>query len=253
MRKRLGWLALSIIPRSNTNKDSSLKFDRGSKPFYFGRLAVGLYVISLVGLAWIGFSYSLFPAYTVPVLLLISFGITGLTLAFAFGAIIADTTNIRLQFITIALFTIPLVFLLDTVTQIFTAEVIANPGLTQSSVVLGLPFIISIAFYGFVGIQEEVFWSSLYLLGRKLTGGKSLWILFIIIAFGGIAFHQAVARQLFIGTIFSAPAYFLWIGMSWILYRMLLELTGHMGVSMLTHFTWNVGVTLINLQSSVIP
>ena len=216
----------------------------GNKQFNFGRLATGFYLIALLGMGFIGFSYSLFPTYTVPILLIISFSISALALAFNTGTVKVSVMPIQQTFIVIGLLGVGVVLGLNIFTNVFTNY--GQDVALQSSIILGLPLLTSIAFFGFIGILEEVFWSSTYIVLRFFSGGKNILALWGIIAAGGIVFHQAVARQLFQGTIFNSPEYFLWIGLSWVFYRFILELTGHFGVTMLTHFTWNVGITLIN-------
>ena len=56
-----------------------------TKRFRFGRLATLLYIVSLLGLGFIGFSYSLFPEYVTPILLIIVFGLVGIAVRFYIG------------------------------------------------------------------------------------------------------------------------------------------------------------------------
>ena len=131
--------------------------------------------------------------------------------------------------------------------MILTLSLVANlitPEL-QTSFLLNMPTIVALAFFGFVGIQEEAMWSGIYIFLRRLFAQQTLVIIGIV-SIAGMAFHQAVARQLFAGTIFNSPDFFIWIGLSWVFYRIVLELTGNIGTTMLTHFSWNIGVTLIN-------
>ena len=137
---------------------------------------------------------------------------------------------------------ITIVLGLNIFTQYFTNLI--TPQL-QSSVLLEMPTIVALAFFGFVGIQEEAMWSGIYIFLRRLFAQQTLVIIGIV-SIAGMAFHQAVAKQLFAGTIFNSPDFFIWIGLSWVFYRIVLELTGNIGTTMLTHFSWNIGVTLIN-------
>jgi membrane protease YdiL (CAAX protease family) len=213
-----------------------------NRQFVFGRLATALYFISLIGLGWIGFSYSLFPEYTVPVLLVLVFGLAGLMFAFTSGGLRIQIAPLQATVIFTGFLGIFVVLGLNIFTSYFTNLV--TP-ITQSSAVLSMPLVVSIAFFAFVGVQEEAMWSGIYIFLKRLFAQSTLLIIGIV-ALGGMAFHQAVAKQLFSGTIFNSPEFFLWIGFSWVFYRLVLELTGNIGTTMLTHFTWNVGVTLIN-------
>ena len=218
----------------------------GQKTFYLGRLGASLYLLALVSMGWIGFSYSLFPNYTVPILLIIAFSIGGLVLAFATGNLRISVLPLSQTFVLTGLLGVGTVLGLNILLNIFTSYAEQDAVLTQSSIILGLPIVVAVAFFSFVGVLEEVFWSSIYIVLRTFSRGKNILFIMVIVALGGMIYHLAVAQQMYIGSIFSAPEYFVWIGLSWIFYRVMLELTGHMGVSMLTHMTWNMGITLIN-------
>ena len=230
----------------------SLSFIDRQRTFVFGRLAVAFYIISLLGLGWIGFSYNIFLTeslsfgeYALPVLFILIFGLTGLTLAFASGGLRFNIVPLQPTLILTGILGIAVVIGLNVFTNIFTNLIAPE---LQSSILFDpiVPLVVSVAFFGFVGVQEEAFWSGLYIFLKRLFPRATIPII-ILTSLGGMAFHQAVAKTLYGGTIFSAPEFFIWIGLSWVLYRLILELTGNIGVSMITHFTWNVGVTLVNL------
>ena len=209
--------------------------------YNFGGLAVGLYLISLLGLGWIAFQYSLFPLYTIPILLTVVFGVAGITLAFASGGLNVSVSPIRLTALAWVIMSVFMILTLTFVANLITPEL-------QTSFLLNMPTIVALAFFGFIGIQEEAFWRGIYVFLRRFSPGVKGFILNSgVQAFGGMAYHQAVGRQLFGGTVFSSPEFYIWVGLSWILYVVLLEITKNFGVSMGGHFIWNVMVTGLNM------
>jgi len=217
------------------------RLDINRNQYQFGRLAFALYFVSLLGLGWIGFGYSLFPIYTIPIILTLVFGITGIAFAFASGGLRIDAGGFKLQLIAIAITSIFIVITLNVLARTLTPQF-------QSSVLLQMPTIVALAFFGFVGIQEEAFWRGIYVFMRRFAPGvRSFFLIAAIQAAGGAAYHQAVGRQLFGGTLYSSPEFFIWIAASWILYVALLEFTKNFGVSMLGHFLWNISVTALNI------
>lgn len=209
--------------------------------YNFGGLAVGLYLISLLGLGWIAFQYSLFPLYTIPILLTVVFGVAGITLAFASGGLNVSVRPIRLTTLAVVIMSVFMILTLSLVANLITPEL-------QTSFLLNMPTIVALAFFGFVGIQEEAFWRGIYVFLRRFSPGVRGFIINSgVQAFGGMAYHQAVGRQLFGGTVFSSPEFYIWVGLSWILYVVLLEITKNFGVSMGGHFIWNVMVTGLNM------
>jgi len=212
------------------------------KTFVFGRLATMLYLISLLGLGFIGFSYSLFPDYVTPILLITVFGLAGLLFGFISGGMKISTGPITPLILVTGVLGLFIVFAIQIFTNVF-SDLILQSGF-EDSILAQAPVWVIVLFFGFAGIQEEAFWSGIYIYLRTVFRA-SVPLLIFVVAVGGMAYHQAVGRQLFASTIFGAPNFFLWIGMSWVLYRLLLELTSNVGVSMMTHFTWNVGVTLL--------
>jgi len=209
--------------------------------YNFGGLAVGLYLISLLGLGWIAFQYSLFPLYTIPILLTVVFGVAGITLAFASGGLNVSVRPIRLTALAWVIMSVFMILTLTFVANLITPEL-------QTSFLLNMPTIVALAFFGFIGIQEEAFWRGIYVFLRRFSPGVKGFILNSgVQAFGGMAYHQAVGRQLFGGTVFSSPEFYIWVGLSWILYVVLLEITKNFGVSMGGHFIWNVMVTGLNM------
>ena len=209
--------------------------------YNFGGLAVGLYLISLLGLGWIAFQYSLFPLYTIPILLTVVFGVAGITLAFASGGLNVSVRPIRLTTLAVVIMSVFMILTLTFVANLITPEL-------QTSFLLNMPTIVALAFFGFIGIQEEAFWRGIYVFLRRFSPGVKGFILNSgVQAFGGMAYHQAVGRQLFGGTVFSSPEFYIWVGLSWILYVVLLEITKNFGVSMGGHFLWNVMVTGLNM------
>ena len=220
---------------------SFARLDIRNNSYVFGRLAVALYLISLIGLGWIGFQYSLFPAYTIPIILTVVFGVAGLVFAFASGALTFTSRPVTLQLFVLGITSVFIIIALQFLSRLITPQF-------QSSLLLDLPTLIALAFFGFVGIQEEAFWRGIYVFLRRFAGGTRNFVVIAgIQALGGMAYHQAVGRQLFGGTLFSTPEFFIWIGLSWIFYVLLLELTKNFGVSMLGHLLWNIGVTGLNL------
>ena len=216
----------------------------GKNEYVIGDVGFFLYITSAVSLLFIGTFYGLLTQYAFPILLTLVPALIGMVFAIGTGALQLRITKFG---ITGTFFAVLMLFFIFGFGAIIT--LIKPPQASVGTIILQLQPIISIIFYGSVGAQEEAFWRGLYMALRKFFPGFTAWVIIIIALFaGGILVHQAVALTLFSGTIFSAPGYFLWIGISWVAYAVILEATKNFGVNSLAHSTWNVGVTIYNLK-----
>lgn len=212
--------------------------------YQIGGLGLFLVITSTVGLGWIATLYGLFPQYSFPILFSIMLGIFGLFMAVGTGALSLRATPFEI--LTILFSTLGLLFIIAFGAI---ATLIQAPQAQVGALIVTLPAVIAIMFYGFVGVQEEMFWRGLFMTLRKIFPGFGAFVLIaLFIAVGGMAFHQFVAYILFQGTIFNTPGYFIWIGLSWIAYSIMLEVSRNFGANALTHFSWNVAITILNLQ-----
>ena len=222
---------------------SNLNLDR-RKRYTFGRIATGLYLISLFGLGFIGFSYQIFPEYLTPVLLITIFGLAGIFFAVLSGGMKVEIRDIQPVLLTTAISGVVLVAVIQVFTSFFTDYVVPQG---QTSLLTSIPLWTSVLFFLFVAIQEEAFYNGIYIYFRTVFKQVPAIYHIIIIAIMGTAFHQAVGKTLYGGTIFSAPEFYIWIFLSWILYRVLLEVSGgNVGISLVSHGLWNVAVVLLN-------
>lgn len=218
------------------------QFSLEQNQYKIGDIGFFLYVISIVGLGYIATFYGLFPTYSFPIIFSMLLGLVGLVLALATGGLLPQISRLG---ITSILVVIIVLFFFTGLGYVVTFIKPQSP----VSVLLTLPSLVSIMFFGFVGVQEEFFWRGLYITMRRIFPGVLSWLLIILSqVIGGIIFHQAVALALFGGTLFSAPGYFIWIGISWLVYGAVLEVSKNLGLTALIHMTWNIMVTIVNLM-----
>jgi hypothetical protein len=110
---------------------------------------------------------------------------------------------------------------------------------------LGIPLWVTVLLYGGIGVLETSFFQGIQAVIRRfwVRTNFSLGLLFVLMFVGGVMWHQAIGRRIYQGSIFDAPGYVFFVGISWVLFAGLLELTGWMDVPMSVHWFWNVGVT----------
>lgn len=114
---------------------------------------------------------------------------------------------------------------------------------------LGIPNWVTVLIYGGVGVMETSFFQGIQAVIRTYWARNTLSIglLFLFMFVGGVMWHQAIGRHLFRGSIFDAPGYIFFVGVSWVLFAGLLELTGWMDVPMGAHWFWNVSITMMQV------
>ena len=153
-------------------------------------------------------------------------------------------SDIQPVLLTTAISGVVLVAVIQVFTSFFT-DLLVPQG--QASLLTSIPLWTSVLFFLFVAVQEEAFYNGIYIYFRTVFKQVPAIYHIVIIAIMGTAFHQAVGKTLYGGTIFSAPEFYIWIFLSWILYRVLLEVSGgQIGISMISHGLWNVAVVLLN-------
>jgi membrane protease YdiL (CAAX protease family) len=170
------------------------------------------------------------------------FGLFGLFLAFATGALQFKVNAIKMSVLLASIIALIFIVAFGAITTFI------KPQSATGSILLLLPAAVSLLFFPSVAVLEEGQWRGIYMALRKLFPGIPFWLIGLGISLGGMAYHQAVAFNLFRGTIFSEPGYFLWIGGSWFFYCLILEFTKNFSASALTHWIWNFVITFQNLR-----
>ncbi|MEK9207578.1 MAG: CPBP family glutamic-type intramembrane protease [Patescibacteria group bacterium] len=212
--------------------------------YSIGDIGLGLILAAMIGLGWIATLYVLYPTYSFPILFTIATGIFGFVFAIGTGGLQFKANPVKISVIFLAFMGV-IFFAAFGIISTF-----IKPQAAVGSIIITLPALIALMFFGFVGVLEEFFWRGIYIGVRNVYPSILVAILLMGFEFlGGIAFHQAVAFSLFQGTIFSSPGYFIWIGVSWVVYVLLLEATKSFSVNTLAHFVWNVGVTYQSLTA----
>ena len=212
--------------------------------YSIGDIGLGLLLASMVGLGWIATLYGLFPTYSFPILFTIALGLFGFAFATGTGGLQFKANPVKTSAIFLAFMGV-IFFAAFGVISTF-----IKPQAAVGSIIITLPTLIAVMFFGFVGVLEVFFWRGMYIGVRNVYPCVAVVVLLIIFEFlGGIAFHQAVAYTLFNGTIFSAPGYFIWIGLSWVVYILILEATKSFSSNTLAHFVWNTAVTVQSLKA----
>lgn len=212
-----------------------------NRPRYFmGRLGMVFYITSIITLGWIGLWAGMGSAIWNMVLFTLSFGTIGFMMLLAGGA------DFSWRPLTLSvLFPIGAGIAIIATLSVFILTIpplqapITLPALSLTQLMIPL--------YGFIGVQEEMFWSGIHIFIRSHIGGiKVLVGLLAFSAFGFAAFHEPVAQQLFGGGITLMPGFFFWLAGSAVMYRLAVEVFHHVGVGMGIHFGWNVFVTYLH-------
>jgi hypothetical protein len=215
----------------------SLREETRSSQYIFGRFAIALYLSALIGIGWLALQVDLFPNLLNPVTFIVVFGLAGLLFAFASGGLSIELRPLKLTAALTVLAGIGIISALTILISIF------PPAQTPVLSVLAIGPIAGVMFLSFIGAHEEAMWGGLYVFFRRVFPGyKSFLVILLINFLGGMAYHQAVGRQLFAGGIFDVPSYFIWIGISWVLYRVVLEVTKSFGLAMGIHMGYNAFV-----------
>ena len=213
------------------------------RQYSIGDIGLALLLSSIISLGYLATFYQLFPQYTFPIIFTIVMGLFGMAFAVGTGALVFKVSPLRVTTLLVGILGVVLILVFGTFSQLLTPS-------PQGSIFILLPATAALLFFGFVGVQEEFLWRGIYAGMRRLfPGTKSFFIILLIIFIGGIVFHQAVAYTLFQGTLFSTPFYFIWIGISWMLYAIMLEFTKSFSSNTLAHFSLNLVITYINLKN----
>jgi len=112
---------------------------------------------------------------------------------------------------------------------------------------LGVPSWVTVLLYGGIGVLETTFFQGIQATIRTYWARStySIALLFVFMFIGGIAWHSAIGRKIYQGSIFDAPGYIFFVGISWVLFAGLLEFTSWIDAPIVTHWAWNVSVTMI--------
>lgn len=201
--------------------------------FTWGRIATGLYFSSLVALGWMILRVDIFPEIeALSFLILFTLVLGGITISFAFA-----TGGLSFQIRPIKVTALGTILLGVTFIAILTILIRVVPPIPQSTIPLNQVIVPLLAM---LGVHEEVFWGGLYVVFRVMFPGPKAFVANLGVSFfGGMAYHEFVAGQLFQGGVFEIPGYFLFIGVSWVFYRLLLEIFGDFGLSMAIHAGYN--------------
>ncbi len=209
---------------------------QGGKVGNYGAFAFLLTLTSLFLMSFILTEYSALAPLFPPTIIILVVGLWGFVFALISMKLRAGRFVLTLTLAVVL--GLAGVFLLSSFSNILAR----GAGLT----VLGIPLWVEVLFFGAVGVMETNLFQGVQGFLRKFWAPTRIgFVLLMVFMFvGGIVWHQAISRQILQGSIFSSPGYAIFVGGAWVLFALLFEFTNWIDTAIMTHFVWNVIITL---------
>jgi hypothetical protein len=211
---------------------------KGAKGYNFGGFASLLVLTSLFLFAYILLNFEVLGSLTMPAIFMLIFGAHGFIFMIISGVhfrggrfMLSLTGIVALVFAGILLISSIAGFL--------------GPGASVD--ILGVPLWVWALLYGSVGVQESLLSQGIQTFLRRfwVKTKPALFFMGIFYFVYGVLWHEAVARTILSGSIFSSPEYVFFVGGSWVFFMAIFELVPWFDVVLLGHFSWNVFVTVL--------
>ena len=231
MKLKEGSLSFLSAMRFQTTRTTT----GGSKRWKYGAFAFLLTLTTLFLNSFILTEYIALEPLFAPIMIVSVLGLWGLVLGFIVMKPVLNKFMVGIAlFVSIGLISLVVI-------SIFSGILSSASGFS----LLGVPSWVAMLLYGGIGVMETSFFQGIQATIRTYWArtNLSLALLFLFMFIGGIAFHSAIGRRIYHGSIFDAPGYIFFVGISWVIFAGLLEFTDWIDVPIVTHWFWNVGIT----------
>lgn len=205
------------------------KVGHNSTPYYIGPIGMALIFIAPLMVGWIALQTDLFPELGFPIALQGMFMLFGLVIGLGSGALRFKLRPVRLTAVIWIFVGIAVIIAFSLI------QFLETPAGAPQSFLTQLDLQVSVALVAGFGIMESTYWLGLFATMVHIGGGRGMRWIYLLQFMGPAAYHEAVGRQLFAGTVFDIPGYFIWIGGSFVFYAWLLARTQSLGIPLGVH------------------